>query len=116
MNHYMKLATGPFEMMASGNKTIELRLYDEKRQAIQKGDTIVFSNIVDGKKLTAEVVKLHLFATFLDLYDALPLEKCGYSPDSCSTASYTDMEEYYSLEEQHAYGVVGIELRVIDKE
>ena len=30
----MNLAPSPFEMIKSGEKTIELRLYDEKRRAV----------------------------------------------------------------------------------
>ncbi|HHX58892.1 MAG TPA: RNA-binding protein, partial [Candidatus Moranbacteria bacterium] len=40
--HKMKLATTPFEKIASGNKVIESRLYDEKRQQINLGDQIEF--------------------------------------------------------------------------
>ncbi len=42
MVHEMLLAPKPFEMMKSGQKTIELRLYDEKRKHIQIGDRIRF--------------------------------------------------------------------------
>ena len=36
--HIMKLNPSPFEMIRSGRKTIELRLYDEKRRSIEKGE------------------------------------------------------------------------------
>ena len=42
--HQLQLATVPFEAITSGVKTIESRLYDEKRQTIQLGDTIIFTN------------------------------------------------------------------------
>ena len=35
--HNLQLATVPFKVIASGTKTIESRLYDEKRQTIQLG-------------------------------------------------------------------------------
>lgn len=34
MTHYMKLNPEPFDKIASGKKTIELRLYDEKRKTV----------------------------------------------------------------------------------
>jgi ASC-1-like (ASCH) protein len=37
ITHQLKLATEPFDVIVSGNKTIESRLYDEKRQKIQLG-------------------------------------------------------------------------------
>ena len=47
----MKLYESPFEKIKSGRKTIELRLYDEKRQKVEEGDTITFTNTVNGEKL-----------------------------------------------------------------
>ena len=44
MKHFMKLDPQPFESIKSGEKTIELRLFDEKRQLINVGDTIVFTD------------------------------------------------------------------------
>lgn len=40
----------------------------------------------------------------------MPLLKCGYTEDTVQTADASDMEHYYSCEEQAKYGVVGIEL------
>ena len=42
--HKLQLATLPFDAITSGAKTIESRLYDEKRQTIQIGDTVIFTN------------------------------------------------------------------------
>lgn len=108
--HNMKLHVDPFEKIKSGAKTIELRLYDEKRQQIKAGDTIVFSNTATGETLTKTVRQLHIFPSFQELYTALPLLKCGYTPEDVDTASPQDMAQYYSPEEQKQYGVVGIEL------
>lgn len=108
--HEMKLHSSPFEMIKSGEKTIELRLNDEKRQKIKMGDNIIFTNTVTGEKLYATVKKLHQFESFEDLYKTLPLLQCGYTTDDIDTARPSDMEQYYSSEEQEKYGVVGIEL------
>ena len=108
--HNMKLHAAPFEKIKSGEKTIELRLFDEKRQKIQVGDFVVFTNIATGEKLQAKVKKLHRFNSFEGLYQALPLLQCGYTEDDVATAHPDDMLAYYSAEEQQKYGVVGIEL------
>ena len=42
MRHYMKLKSHPFYMIRSGQKTFELRLYDEKRQKLRVNDEIEF--------------------------------------------------------------------------
>ncbi len=115
MTHYMKLNPRPFDSIAMGRKTIELRLYDEKRRQIKAGDTIVFTNTSDpGRQLRAAVKKLHIFRDFDELYKALPLNKCGYLPEELPHASPRDMEEYYSPAQQRQWGAVGIEIVLID--
>lgn len=108
--HHMKLHAAPFAMIKSGEKTIELRLYDEKRQKIKEGDVITFTNTSTGEQLHKTVKKLHRFASFEELYQNLPLLQCGYTAEDVDTAHPSDMEQYYSAEEQEKYGVVGIEL------
>ena len=106
----MKLQPSPFEMIKSGKKTIELRLYDNKRQLIKPGDAIIFTNVSTGEELKKTVLRLHLFDGFAELYNSLPLLKCGYTEGNVENADPTDMELYYSREEQAKCGVVGIEL------
>lgn len=108
--HNMRLHSAPFEMIKSGEKTIELRLFDEKRRQIKVGDKIAFTNNSSGEILHATVLKLHCFNSFDELYQSLPLLKCGYTTENVDKATPADMEEYYSAEEQKKYGVVGIEL------
>ena len=110
--HSMNLHAQPYEKIKSGEKTIELRLYDEKRQVIQVGDQIVFTNTATGETLCAKVVKLHRFDSFKELYASLPLLQCGYTPEDIATATPDDMEQYYSAEKQSKYGVVGIEVSI----
>lgn len=114
MTHYMKLNPRPFDLMARGIKTIELRLNDEKRQSIKIGDVIIFSKVPDQEdRLSVKVVGLHNYGNFEDLYKALPLDKCGYLPEQIVLASPKDMEEYYSVEKHAKYGVLGIEVERI---
>ena len=47
MIHHMKLKPIPFHQMKGGAKTIELQLYDPKRQQIKIGDQIEFTNTQD---------------------------------------------------------------------
>ena len=108
----MKLHLQPFEMIKNGDKIYELRLYDEKRRQINLYDTIVFTN-KNGEELKVKVIGLHKFSSFKELYQALPLEKCGYLKEELATASYTDMLEYYSISEQEKYGVLAIEISLI---
>ena len=114
MRHNMKLQTKPFESIADGSKTIELRLYDEKRQKVKVGDEIEFTELTEGKRrILTRVIALHRFPSFAELYNTLPLEKCGYSDSEIANASPDDMNVYYPLEEQKQYGVIGIEIVLV---
>ena len=114
MTHHMNLKPQPFSMIAEGKKTIELRLWDEKRQQISVGDILIFTNTADrSATLQCKVRKLHRFPDFATLYRTLPLAQCGYLPEELSTADPADMDIYYSKEMQSLYGVVGIELERI---
>ena len=110
--HHMKLNADPFEKIKRGTKTIELRLFDEKRQAVNVGDGIVFTNAETGETLRVTVQNLHRFDSFEGLYQSLPLLQCGYTAEDVHWASPADMEQYYSAEKQKKYGVVGIEIRL----
>ncbi len=111
--HSMKLDSRWFRKIATGEKTVELRLYDEKRQLLREGDGIVFTDLSTGEQLQTRIVKLHLFPNFKMLYEELPLTKCGYSPEDAANAKASDMEAYYSAEEQRRWGVVGIEIALL---
>ena len=110
MRHTMKLRPSPFRMILKGEKTYELRLYDEKRQGIKIGDEIEFVNTKTEEQLVVSVKNIHIFKNFTELYRALPLLKCGYTEENLASANPADMEEYYSKEKQAQYGVIAFEL------
>lgn len=109
----MKLNNGPFNLIKVGKKTIELRLNDEKRQLLKIGDLIEFTNRSNEEKLIVEIVDLLKYSSFKELYQDNDKISMGYSKDEI--ASYEDMEEYYSKEEQERYGVLGIKIKNISK-
>lgn len=112
MKHTMSLRHGPFEKLRTGKKTIEMRLWDEKRQLLQIGDELEFTDLSDDRsRIRARVKALHRFASFRDLYAVLDLRACGYAPGEA--ADPRDMEAYYPPQRQDQYGVVGIELENI---
>lgn len=113
MLHSMKLNSSPFEKIKNGTKTIELRLNDEKRRRVKVGDFIEFSRIDrPSDKIRTKVTALHCFDGFEELYKTLPLIKCGYTAETVQSANPSDMEKFYSEEQQKKYGVVGIELEI----
>ena len=68
----MKLQESPFERIKSGTKTVEFRLYDEKRQQIKIGDQIEFSKLPDlQEKLLVDVMELYREDSFENLFRKL---------------------------------------------
>lgn len=108
MLHCMKLNSEPFNKIKSGKKTVELRLNDEKRQLINAGDLIEFTQMNSSQKLTVKVKALYRFDSFKELYSNFDKAALGYGESE--TADYTDMEKYYSAEKQNKYGALAIVL------
>ncbi len=111
MKHEMRLHPEPFKNIKNGTKTIELRLNDEKRQLLNVGDILEFTNRLDDEKLCTKIIGLHHYDNFRELYKHFDKVSMGYREDE--EANPEDMEKYYSKEEQEKYGVVGIEVEVI---
>lgn len=104
----MKLAEVPFKKIESGTKTVESRLYDEKRRGIALGDTIEFSRNDDPSKVVTKTVSaLHLYPSFRALMTDLPAEKFGWET---SEEAIEEIDAFYSQEDQEKFGVVGIGL------
>lgn len=110
MTHEMRLHDEPFTLIKNGTKTIEMRLYDEKRREIHEGDSIEFTNRITNEKIMTDVIKLHIYKSFKELYEHFNKISLGYKENE--EANPEDMKSYYSQEEQDKYGVVGIELKL----
>ena len=109
MKHNMSLNNRPFKSIKEGTKTIELRLNDEKRSLLKVGDEIEFTNRDTNEKLSVDIINLHKYPSFEELYKHFDKVEMGYNKDDI--AEPKDMEAYYSKEEQNKYGVLGIEIR-----
>lgn len=109
--HKFRLATGPFIAIKSGTKTIESRLYDEKRQLIKLGDEIIFTNTsASDQTVTVKVIGLLRYKTFYDLFSHNKLTKFG--GESVKKLD-NQINEFYSKEAQNKYGVIGIEFKLL---
>lgn len=107
----MRLHHRYFEAIKGGTKTIEVRLYDEKRRLIKENDIIEFESRTTGEKIDTKVVRLHKFNNFKELYSNFDKVILGYYIDE--EAKPEDMEQFYSKVEQEEFGVVGIEIELI---
>ncbi len=108
MLHKMRLNESPFEGIKNGTKTIEFRLYDEKRQQIKVGDKIEFSKLPDlQEKLLVDVIELYREDTFGNLFRKL------YADEDEINRKTKSMYQYYSPEKEKEYGVLGIKISLI---
>lgn len=106
MEHTMKLRNHAFRMIESGKKNIEIRLYDEKRQKLSIGDTILFINEV-WWSMTKKIIWLSIYDSFMTMFSV-------HQP-SCFGGDNIEeiikrLYKYYSHEKEKYYGVCAITL------
>lgn len=108
MVHEMKLKESPFERIKNGTKTIEFRLYDEKRRKIKIGDEIKFSKLPDlQEQLVVEVLDIYIAENFEKLFSEI------YTEENEIKKKTKSMNQYYTREQEKEYGVVGIKIKVL---
>ncbi|MCL4380860.1 ASCH domain-containing protein [Candidatus Marsarchaeota archaeon] len=113
MMHEMSLNPEPFNEIKEGRKTIEVRIYDEKRRNVKIGDEIVFGRLPDRtEKIAVKVVGLSVFGSFRDLFSSLEKSKFGHSESLTLDEQVALQREHYSEEEERQNLVVGIHIRL----
>lgn len=112
--HELHLQKKYYDFIKSGTKRIELRLYDEKRAKIQIGDEIVFSvsGDDDGEVMRAGVIGLLRYRSFGGLVGDLPVELLA-DKSVGKEELLGDLNQFYSVEMQGKYGVVGIRFELV---
>lgn len=108
MLHIMKLKESPFERIKNGSKTIEFRLYDEKRRKVKVGDKIEFSKLPDlQEKILVEVLDIYKDESFENLFKKI------YSDKEEIEKKTKLMYQFYSPKQEKEYGVVGIKIALL---
>lgn len=111
MLHNMRLQSAPFARVKSGEKILELRVCDEKRQKLEVGDEIEFADMAaPEEKIRVEVIGLLRYKKFADLINDMPAAYLGYK-ESEKDYLRNSMYEIYAPEEEEKYGVLGIRMR-----
>ena len=113
MHHKMKLNPKSFEKIKSGEKTIEIRLFDEKRQKLSIGDNIEFTNPADRKEnIIVEVVDLLQYSKFENLIADKDMKCFGCKENYSKEKFLKGIYEIYTQEQERIYGVLGIEIKL----
>ena len=107
----MSLRPEYYEMVRSGEKDIELRLYDEKRRRMHNGDTVLIYNAQNRNDyIRAKIMRLHIARSFADLATKISMPRTGFAS---LNALMSAISKFYDSEMESKYGIVGIELEVI---
>ncbi len=107
----MRLADEPFEKIWREEKTVEIRLNDEKRREINVDDKIFFHLLSkEDNIIIATVTALHRFDTFRELFSSTLFSKTG-SGDMSADEAAQSMYKYYTAKQEQKYGVLGIEIK-----
>ena len=109
MEHRMKLVDFAFKAVKNGEKDIEVRLNDEKRQLINVGDTIIFKHVNTDEIVKVKVINLYKYDTFKELFDTFSHKRLGLRDEDEADI----MDSFYTREEQKKYGALGIEIKLI---
>ncbi len=110
MEHILKLQPKYFDYIENGTKRIELRLYDEKRQKINIGDTIIFQKEPElGITQKVKVIGLLRYDSFEDLMNDFDI-KILADESMTKEELLGVLEEFYTPEKQKEYGVLGIRI------
>ena len=113
MIHEMKLQSIYFDKIKNGQKIYEIRLNDEKRQLLNKGDIIIFKKENDLNQNLQTIIKdLIYFNSFNDMVSTLSPKQIGF--ENNSKDEIIDIyHSFYSTDDEIKYGVVAIKVEVI---
>ena len=98
--------------MKYDTKKIELRINDEKRQKLKIGDIIDFKLEPERNKvIKTRIVNLTKYTNFTEAVDSIPVL---YLTSESKESYLKDLSQYYNDEEQTKYGVLAIEIEIIE--
>jgi ASC-1-like (ASCH) protein len=115
MMYTMHLDENPYNRMQSGNKTIELRLNDEKRKALEVGDIIKFYNRSNKDEfLDTMVLSLYNYGDFKSFFEVYGLKPLGHPKEYTLDKVLANLQEIYPKEKEKKFGVLAIKIELIN--
>jgi ASC-1-like (ASCH) protein len=96
----------PFENIKKGLKKMEIRLYDEKRQKIKKGNIIKIINRENpSQELFVKVIGLSRFPSFKKLFEVFG--------DKINSYEKKILKRIYSKADEEKYGILVIHFELV---
>lgn len=111
----MHLNKRAFNLIKSGNKTIEVRLNDKKRRKIELNDEIIFISPEEDstEQIITKVVGLSKFVLFRNLFKELNAKNMGWDYEPTVQEEIENIRKYYSEEDERTWGALGIHLEIL---
>lgn len=107
----MRLTEKLFALMMNGEKTVEIRLNDEKRRRLKVGDNIIFVRSDDNAaRILAQVTALKRFAGFAELFSSELFSQTGCAGMTVEQA-VESMYGYYTREQEQKYGALAVTVK-----
>ena len=110
MNYTFNIRKKYFDLIKNKEKTIELRLFDEKRKLLKINDIITFISSETKEKLKAKVINLYKAKNFEKLSQIIDIEKTGFKT---LEELIINISEFYTVEKINSFGVLGIEIELL---
>lgn len=111
MRYDMHLNEAPFNSIVAGNKTLEVRLNDSKRQLLQIGDEILFTNRNNENQTVLKTIKsLRKYDSFKDFAINEDCTMAGFDANYNTQDVVDAYRKYYSQEDENKFGVLVIEI------
>lgn len=111
----MKLYPRPYDLIADGSKTVEIRLFDEKRSELSEGDLILFKKQPYCHEMIYKKIScIKRYDDLSALYAAYENKALGCDENDSEESFSQAMNKYYSEEERAKYGWCAIELIPFD--
>lgn len=110
----MKLNNEPFHLVKNRTKTIEVRLNDEKRQEVQNGDTIIFTNLETDEQVNVVVTETVGFPLFQALINHYTNKEIGAKEEEQLSQKLAAIYQIYSQTDELNYGALAIKMHLAD--
>ena len=109
----MNLNPAYFDLISRGDKVLEGRLNDEKRQKFEIGDIITFYKEPERKEtIKAIILDKYLFDNFDEMANSLDKSELGFEKSSKEEMVQV-YRTIYTLEDENKYGVVIFRIKLI---
>lgn len=109
MQFQFKLQNIYFDLIKNGKKTIELRLYDNKRKNLKIDDEIIFINN-NQEELLTKIIAFYKADSFEHLLKKIDIKKTGFDDSKKLNEALLG---FYDIDEQNKFGVLGIEIEFV---